>query len=222
MQAAQMLGGSSTTTSRTATLVFYADATLSKISVPVTLADSTTVTKYTTITVTIGDYTFTERTDFDAVETGDRTIDFNVGYTIPANTTVTIKMLGANVYVNYGAATLYNLPGQIVVTGGSFAALLYVDTPSIWVVTDDNAGYPHIIGYSPDDSIFEGYQPPKPPNSWKIDSNNAGYPWTWGFTEIIQGESIIYQKTETGCIPIFLYKKTIEGIIPVQLKRKEA
>ncbi|GEM_PF-6533687 len=118
------------------------------------------------------------------------------------------------------------------------------------MATDDNAGYPHIIGYPPDDTVFTGYQQPKPPNSWKIDSNNAGYPhiigyppdeteftgyqdpkplnswkrddynnggypYTWGFTEIVPGQTNIFLKTADGLVTLTAYYKYTGGLIPL-------
>ncbi len=218
-----LIGGTKTASSRTVSLTFYSDTILNTIEIPVTLQDLTTYAKYVVVTVTIGDYVFSERVDWEKEATGSRILSFNIMQSIPSLSTVTIKVAGSRCYVNYDdTVKIYALQGAIICNSGSFEASLSIVMDNTWQLDIDNEGYPNIIGgQSPDISIFAGYNPPKPLNSWKIDSNNDGYPWTWGFAEIVEGEHIFYKKTATGIVPIDIYKKTATGIIPITLKYKE-
>ena len=213
MQAISLIGGDNTTTGRTITITCYADVTLSKITVPVILADNTTATKKMTITITVGDYTVTEIAEYDVTETGERTVECNIGYEAVEGSTVTIRASGSNCYINYGTTSNYGLAGQMMVVN-SFEAVLYVDVAALWAIDANNNGYPYIIGFAPSTEESEGYQDPKPLNSWKIDANNDGYPWTWGFTEFVAGQNIFF-KTADGLVPLVAYYKRQDELIPL-------
>lgn len=212
-----LIGGTKTASSRTVSLTFYSDTILNTIEIPVTLQDLTTYAKYVVVTVTIGDYVFSERVDWEKEATGSRILSFNIMQSIHAFSTVTIKVAGNRCYVNYDdTVKIYALQGAIICNSGSFEASLSIVMDNTWQLDIDNEGYPNIIGgQSPDTSAFTGYDPPKPLNSWKIDANNDGYPWTWGFTEIVVGETNIFLKTESGLIPLTAYYKNDNGLIPL-------
>ena len=251
VQAITLIGGDNTTTSRTITITCYADVTLSKITVPVILVDNTTVTKNMTITVTIGDYTVTEIVEYDATETGERTVECNVGYEVTEGSTVTIRASGSNCYIHYGTTSNYGVAGQMMVDN-SFEAVLYVDVTVSWTINENNNGYPYIVGFTPSAEESEGYQDPKPLNSWKIDASNDGYPYivppdesefigyddpkplnSWKIDANNDGypwtwgftEIIagqnIFFKTANGLIPLTAYYKTGSGLIPLTMKTKE-
>lgn len=203
MQAVHLIGGENTATSRTITINCYTDITISDITIPITLEDTTTATKNATITVTAGVFVATETAQYTETETGSRTITVNVGHTVPAYSSYTIRFSGSRCYVNYGTSTAYSTTGQMVVTNG-FECILNVDVTNIWQIDTNNGGYPCPIGVTVDNSVFSGYQPPKPLNSWKLDANNGGYPWTWGFTEIQTGQNI-FLKTTDGLVPLVAY-----------------
>lgn len=211
VQAITLIGGDNTTTSRTITITCYADVTLSKITVPVILADNTAATKKMTITVTIEDYTVTEIAEYDVTETGERTVECNVGYEVTEGSTITIRASGSNCYIHYDATSNYGVAGQMMVDS-SFEAILYVDVTALWAIDANNDGYPYIIGFAPSTEESEGYQDPKPLNSWKIDANNDGYPWTWGFTEFVAGQNIFF-KTADGLVPLVAYYKRQDELI---------
>ena len=206
-------GGDSTTTSRTATLLFATKTTISSIKIPVVLADSTR-TKKAVVTTTIDGIAYAETFDFDGTETGAREIEIALGY--EAQGTVTVKFAGTRSTINYGT---YTYPvvcfGGMLVSSNAYNFTVNYDAEDVWNITSENDGYPFTISYPPDTSIFTGYDPPKPLNSWKIDANNDGYPWTWGFTEVVAGEANIFLKTESGLIPLTAYYKNDNGLIPL-------
>ncbi len=98
---------------------------------------------------------------------------------------------------------------------GNVVSEITATTEQFIQITDENDGYPYLPGYSPDKSIFTGYDLPKPLNSWKIDANNNGYPWSWGFAEVVVGDANIFLKTENGLIPLTAYYKKDSGLIPL-------
>jgi hypothetical protein len=206
MISAYMQGGSKTTSNASATLVCYANITISKISVPIELNANTTVAKSAAITIKIENNTiYTNTISYDITETGNRTAEFDLGYSISAGTTVTVQMTGIYVTANYGASTPYGIAGQIVVNNGGFAATITIDATNVWDITNDNNGYPCMPDYLPDESERNGWTDPKPLNSWKTGTANDGYPYTWGFTEIIAGNTGAYLISTDGLIPLMIY-----------------
>jgi hypothetical protein len=219
MQELNMRGGSSTVSSRTAKITFYAKVTLDKIKIPITLGTTTSYAKSATVTITIGDNNYSETASFEKTETGEREIEFSIGVEIAANTDVTIAFKGTRASINYGASTPYSIGAQAVVTSNSFEATLYVTTYKLWSMSGINDGYAYVTEFTVDDDVFDGYNPPKPPNSWKVGTANDGYPYTWGFTEITPTDSQAYLKTDSGLIPQTIFLKTETGLIPLTFEK---
>jgi hypothetical protein len=220
MQELKMKGGSSTATSRTATIIFYTKITLDSIKVPITLGTSTTAVKSAAVTVTVGSDTYSENTSYEKTETGDREIKCSIGRVIDAYTTVTVKFSGTRASVNYDTSTTaYGLGAQTVVKSNSFEATLYVDADKIWSASTINNGYAFITEVSVDESVFDGYDDPKPYNSWKIGTVNDGYAYTWGFSEITPTASQAYIKTADGLVAVTMWYKTASGLVPLMFAK---
>ena len=213
MAVVMIAGGDSTTSSRTATMIFTTKAIINSIKIPIILADSTS-TKKAVVTVTINNVAYAETFDFDGTKTGAREIEISLGY--EAQGTVTVKFAGTNATINYGTYTYPIIcEDAMFVKNYAYNLTISYTVPKVWEITGSNEGYPHLTDFAPDTSVFTGYDPPKPFNSWKIDANNDGYPWTWGFTEVVAGEANIFLKTESGLIPLTAYYKNDSGLIPL-------
>jgi hypothetical protein len=215
-------GGSSTTKSRTCKLFFNLQTTLNSVKVPIELSTSTSSSKKAVVTVSWTDsesnsQSVSQTGSYEKTETGDRIVEVSIGQVI--NGEVSIKYSGTNATIDYGT---YSYPigyaGEVTVTSNAFHMTVDYNYDKKWQKSNDNDGYPW-IGNPPDETVFNGYDDPKPKNSWKSNGNNGGYVWTWGFDELSQSENIFLKTSET-LVSLTSYYKDSTGLIPISFVKQ--